>query len=107
MISIVVPILNEESILKSESAFYQEIAQRAELIFVDGGSFDNSVEIAKRYGKVLHSEKGRARQMNVGARSANGDISLFLHADTAISADTLKSIESIDIPTIMALCNLV
>ena len=52
---------------------------------VDGGSWDNTVEIAQSGGvKVLSSPAGRAYQMNLGAKAATGNILLFLHADTLL-----------------------
>ncbi len=87
MISIVIPIINEaetignliQHLLDSSSA--QNIS---EIIVVDGGSTDGSQEILKRFPKVilLNSEKGRAKQMNLGARNAQGNILYFLHADS-------------------------
>ncbi|MEW2921245.1 TIGR04283 family arsenosugar biosynthesis glycosyltransferase [Muricauda sp. ANG21] len=83
-ISIIIPVLNEElclgkllNHLKSSSSNIKEI------ICVDGGSVDRTVEIAEQNGsKVIHSERGRAKQMNLGAKLSNGDILYFLHADT-------------------------
>ncbi len=51
---------------------------------VDGGSRDNTVEIAREYevSVLTGSGKGRARQMNYGAEHAAGDLLYFLHADT-------------------------
>jgi len=72
----------------------QRLSRNSELIFVDGTSVDRSVEIARQYGKVLHSNKGRAAQMNYGASQAEGDILLFLHADSVVSPDALVSIET-------------
>lgn len=93
MISTISPIYNEEVILSNNGLAFQELARKTELIFVDGGSSDRSVEIAKHYAKVLYSKKGRATQMNEGAYSAKGDILLFLHADTTVSLKALDSIE--------------
>jgi rSAM/selenodomain-associated transferase 2 len=54
-----------------------------EIIVVDGGSDDATVEIARRSADiVVASARGRALQMNAGAARASGDILLFLHADT-------------------------
>ncbi len=54
-----------------------------EIICVDGGSTDKTIEIATQQGaKVFQSEKGRAKQMNLGAEHAIGDVLYFLHADT-------------------------
>jgi len=93
MLSIIIPLYNEELMLLKMSAYLHGLSRSAELIFADGGSTDHSVDIARRYGKVFCVEKGRALQMNYGAIRAHNDILLFLHADTVISAATLKSIE--------------
>lgn len=95
MVTIIIPIYNEEKILSaSEKAVqFRNLSKNAELIFVDGGSSDNSCSMAASYGKILHSKIGRALQMNSGARSAGGDVLLFLHADTGITPDTLLAIE--------------
>jgi rSAM/selenodomain-associated transferase 2 len=93
MISIVSPVFNEEKALLKNYGSLKKLSRKAELIFVDGGSTDRSREIASRFGRVIMSEKGRARQMNHGAIEAKGDILLFLHADTIISHDALLSIE--------------
>lgn len=80
-ISIIIPVLNEGSIIdRTLSALRMD--QGEELIVVDGGSTDDTIKIASRYTeKVYQFSKGRARQMNHGAENAEGDILLFLHAD--------------------------
>ena len=93
MISIIVPVYNEESILSKTSANLQRLSGEAELIFVDGGSTDGSLELCEKLGKLYRSEKGRAQQMNKGAHLAKGDILLFLHADSIVSPAALSSIE--------------
>lgn len=93
MISIICPIYNEETVLSKNSVTFQKLSCQAELIFVDGLSIDRSTDIARPYGRVLKSKKGRAIQMNVGAQAALGDILVFLHADTTISTDSLPAIE--------------
>ena len=91
-ISVIVPVLNEE---KSIAATLQALAplQPYETIVVDGGSQDRTPEIAAEFGvKVIPSERGRARQMNRGAREASGDVLLFLHADTRLPPTAFSDI---------------
>jgi rSAM/selenodomain-associated transferase 2 len=63
---------------------------------VDGSSTDATAAIAARFPQVrlLASPRGRARQMNAGARAARGDVLLFLHADTLLPDDALAAVEA-------------
>lgn len=84
-ISIIIPTLNEAGNIKATLASTQ--SRDVEVIVVDGGSQDDTVEITKSFGvKVILSSPGRAVQMNAGARAASGEILLFLHADTRLPA---------------------
>jgi rSAM/selenodomain-associated transferase 2 len=85
-ISIIVPLLNEAAQLPDLLAHLLECKRAGcEIILVDGGSSDQSPEQAEALGfTVLRSEKGRAIQMNAGAKSAKGDVLVFLHADTRL-----------------------
>lgn len=93
LISIIIPTLNEEKNIAACLAS-TERAFNVERIVVDGGSRDRTREIALSCGvKVLGAPTGRAQQMNAGARSAAGDLLLFLHADTRLPegfADTVR-----------------
>lgn len=83
-ISIIIPVLNEEAILQQTLERLQ-INSNVEIILVDGGSKDRTVTIAKQMNiRVVVAKSNRARQMNVGAAIARGDILLFLHADTQL-----------------------
>ena len=86
-ISIIIPVLNEAKTIKQVLANL-ESASNIEIIVVDGGSQDETVEIVKSLGiKILSTPPGRAMQMNAGAAIATGDILLFLHADTLLPAN--------------------
>lgn len=65
-----------------------------ELIVVDGGSQDGTVDLAAEHARVLHAPRGRAAQMNAGAAAASGEVLLFLHADTHLPPDGLQSVRS-------------
>jgi len=82
-LSIVIPTLNEASHI--ESLLAQLSDENVELIVVDGGSDDQTVQRASVHAKLVYSSTGRAVQMNTGAAAANGDWLWFLHADTQLS----------------------
>ncbi len=85
-ISIIIPVLNEAKYIGELLRYLQENSLTkniSEILVVDGGSTDGTTEIASDFGAiVLHSKKGRAKQMNYGAWRAKGKILYFLHADT-------------------------
>ena len=90
-VSIIVPIFNEGEGIK---AFLQPLqAYRAvghQVIVVDGGSRDESVALATPLAdKVFLSPPGRALQMNAGVEVADGELLLFLHADTVLPENAL------------------
>ena len=86
-ISIIIPTLNESQNIKATLASTQ-MSNNVEVVVVDAGSEDNTVEIVESLGvKVITGDKNRARQMNIGAMNASGEILLFLHADTLLPAD--------------------
>ena len=91
-ISVIVPALNEErSIARTLDSIL--LLQPHEIIVVDGGSTDCTVAICGQLGiRMLSSARGRARQMNLGARHATGDALLFLHADTKLPGSALDDI---------------
>ena len=94
ILSIIIPVLNEATIIQSILSRLQDDVG-IEIIVVDGGSQDNTFELAQAEGvKVLLApQKGRARQMNEGAAIATGDILLFLHADTELPSDYLNLVK--------------
>lgn len=89
-LSVIVPVLNEESALPAllTSLSWQKGVE-FEVLVVDGGSGDGTSErVRELAGKAgyplrsLHCDRGRARQLNTGARAAAGELLLFLHADS-------------------------
>lgn len=91
-ISVVIPALNEESHLEKTLQSITKQEGDYEFFVVDGGSSDNTVTIAKRYTTVINSLRGRAIQMNTGAKACSGDILLFLHADTILPDNAFREI---------------
>ena len=93
-ISVIIPALNEESIIASTLEALRPLAP-TEVIVVDGGSTDRTREIVARTDATLTSSvRGRAEQMNHGARLARGDVFLFLHADTQPPPSAISEIRS-------------
>jgi rSAM/selenodomain-associated transferase 2 len=86
-LSIIIPALNEENTLHACIASALRL-DPMEVIVVDGGSSDRTRQVALDAGAVvISSPRGRGIQMNRGASQAGGDILLFLHADSFLSAD--------------------
>lgn len=103
-ISIIIPVLNEEKDIGKLLVHLNEHSSKSnisDIILVDGGSQDNTIQIINKVTSsaversrkrgfdcaqpditLLHSEKGRAKQMNLGAKKATGNILYFLHADS-------------------------
>lgn len=92
-LSIIIPVYNEaENIVALLRRLQNYRFQGHEVIVVDGGSRDNSFDCAVgMVDKLLMSKPGRAMQMNIGAEQANGEVLVFLHADTELppQANTL------------------
>jgi len=85
-LSIIVPTLNEAAGIVAHLEALQPLRERgAEAIVVDGGSADGTAALAAPWADAVASApRGRASQMNAGAKLARGDVLLFLHADTRL-----------------------
>jgi rSAM/selenodomain-associated transferase 2 len=92
-ISIVVPTYNEEGTIAGLLDNLESMKPE-EIIVVDGGSTDRTVEIAGRRARVLATQASRAIQMNAGAHAAAGDVLLFVHADSRFRPAALDALRS-------------
>jgi rSAM/selenodomain-associated transferase 2 len=92
--SIIIPVLNEAEGITAFLAHLQALRQAGhEVIVVDGGSVDATLELARpAVDQLVETSAGRARQMNAGAKVANGDILVFLHADTFLPDTAMQDI---------------
>lgn len=93
---IIVPVLNESVLLAQQLNELDVLrAMGAQVLLVDGGSNDRTIQLARDAGfDVLESVRGRARQMNAGARAADSDLLVFLHVDTRLPGGALYLIEN-------------
>lgn len=94
-VSIVIPTLNEAAFLERTLNHLRLLHPAPwEILVVDGGSEDETVEIAKSAGISVISERaGRSPQMNLGAKVVTGDSLCFLHADTLVPDDLVAVIQ--------------
>ncbi|HEX2222576.1 MAG TPA: TIGR04283 family arsenosugar biosynthesis glycosyltransferase [Thermoanaerobaculia bacterium] len=104
-LAVIVPCLNEGAFIEG---FLSGLLAREgdfRVILVDGGSADGTWEASGRFSEVtrLRSARGRAVQMNAGARGATEDLLLFLHADTVLPPDAFPRIaEALADPAVAA-----
>jgi rSAM/selenodomain-associated transferase 2 len=99
-LSIVIPTLNEQAHLGALlSQLRQQKKVALQIIVADGGSRDNTLHIAEQYDCIVcQCESGRAKQMNSGAKLAEGTFILFLHADSQFKDELVlyKAIQALD-----------
>ncbi len=97
-VSIIMPVLNEAAQIADRLQHLKQTQSGDyEIIVVDGGSSDNSVELARQYtDRVIVSPRGRALQMNAGAACAQADTLLFLHADTMLPENVVDLLDDIE-----------
>lgn len=92
---IVVPVLNESATLAEQLSRLSVLREQGtEVVLVDGGSVDNTREMVRAAGLMLiESERGRAIQMNAGARAVPSDVLIFLHADTHLPLGAIAQVK--------------
>jgi rSAM/selenodomain-associated transferase 2 len=96
LVSVVIPVLNEVSVLPGTLDHLAALPGRFEVIVADGESADGTIEAAECH--PLHprvvAARGRAEQLNAAAAQATGEILVFLHADTRLPEDAYESLMS-------------
>lgn len=92
-LSIIIPTLNEANNIGPTLDSVSKLTACVEVLLVDGGSKDHTIEVASAYGaNVITSERGRGTQMHRGACAAQADVFWFLHADTVVPANAVDLI---------------
>jgi rSAM/selenodomain-associated transferase 2 len=88
-LSVVVPVLDEAERIGRQLAALRSTAGIDEVVVVDGGSSDGTVDLVRREPgvRLIAAPRGRGTQLNAGARAAAGDVLLFLHADVSLPPD--------------------
>lgn len=94
-LSIIIPTLNESENIQKTLKYITALDPKNEVIVSDGHSSDDTIEKAKPYAKVIVAARGRAAQMNAGARAASGEILWFLHADCLPHKDSVKAMRNV------------
>ena len=96
-VSIIIPTINETNNLPLLFSDLSILNKEGEIIIVDGGSKDRTIDVAQIYGaKVYKSkEKNRGLQLHIGAKNSTGNWLIFLHADTRLTHDYLTKIKSV------------
>jgi rSAM/selenodomain-associated transferase 2 len=93
-ISIIIPVLNEREELPCTHEVLAAVPEAPEIIAVDGGSTDGTLEWVRKQCsiKTIETRRCRGGQLNAGAAAASGDVLLFLHADCAVPSGALTDI---------------
>lgn len=97
MISIIVPVKNEELRIAGLLEALTAMKGQKEIIVVDGASSDKTVEIARRFLEVtvLETDPGRGHQLCCGVAASRGDILWFVHGDSTVDPESLRAIERV------------
>lgn len=93
--SLIIPTLNEEYFIGKNLELLRNKRKDVEIIVVDGGSEDDTVNVALKNGvEVIFSEKGRGIQLNAGVLKSKGSFLFFLHADTFLPQNAFDLLDS-------------
>lgn len=98
MVSVIIPTYNEERALPHTLQCLSRQQGGFETVVVDGGSTDRTCDIVRTQPRLrlLVASKGRATQMNAGAKSVSGEWLLFLHADTILPEGALARLNAME-----------
>ena len=96
-ISIIIPTINEANNLPLLLSDLSNLHKKREIIIVDCGSEDKTIDIANIYGARVYQsiERNRGLQLDLGAKNSKGDWLIFLHADTRLTYDWFRKIKSV------------
>ena len=94
-ISIIIPTINEANNLPLLLSDLSIIKNDGEILIIDCGSGDKTIDIANIYGAKVYKSKERNRglQLDMGAKNSKGEWLIFLHADTRLAYENKINIE--------------
>ncbi len=96
-ISVIIPTINEANNLPLLLSDLSIIQKEGEILIVDCGSEDKTIDIANIYGVKVYKSKERNRglQLDMGAKNSKGEWLIFLHADTRLTHDWFTKIKTV------------
>ena len=96
-ISVIIPTINEANNLPLLLSDLSIIQKEGEIIIVDGGSEDKTIDVANIYGARVYKSKERNRglQLDLGAKHSEGEWLIFLHADTRLTHGWFRKVNSV------------
>ncbi|MBR9702829.1 glycosyltransferase [Candidatus Woesearchaeota archaeon] len=97
MLSIIIPTLDEATVIGKTLAHTQRLDGDYEILVVDGESTDATRKIAEQTGvRVIKANRGLRHQLETGVKEAKGDSYLFLHADTLLPMDAISRVNELE-----------
>ena len=96
-VSIIIPTINEANNLPLLLSDLSIIQKEGEILIVDCGSEDRTIDLANIYGAKVYQckERNRGLQLDIGAKNSRGEWLIFLHADTRLTYDLFRKINSV------------